>query len=620
MMITPSIVLFAIQSTLKMSSATRQSYVESIRRSEITLPLPNFSPDTSVLGTRQFYANEYEISDNDPPELKNLVRQLKSTQTLTPEQEKTLLSYFLETQILDSTETNLLPDTNLGYSISGNTLNNLVTIRQWSRQTDPTISVFKRLSGTFLEIGVDYFAHSPNGLNIDSREGIALHALFSSLDTVKFSEDSWNNNLRELPRRFSIALLETISDSSDIFSEDPNTQRLIEVTAISLSNNVEQHFQQIQQHHESGQLSASSALNQRNKLISWSELIFRSILQSAGRMVSEDPATYLGIDDEANATFIEDISTALLDVIANTAEGKLGKAFGKNSLSSIVNAALGAVSKYPELVTNNKHGLKLLIAQIAEELSSLNLINSHHILPEAMRLIIQISGENLEALWPDSGNNPKQRVLMMATKDLLMHLSQAPTHTATWKLTFTKENITSMLDTALYEVANNPAWILDKANNESQYLSTALDAMLSVLRTTADHRISTSSATKLIQTGLRAAAVRMEFLDKLPNGNQIIGEIFDTVLSLILKQDQETKAAWRLARGDILIDIMKITLKKLESTKIEKNQINSLKTVLTEQINQINNGEPWNLQHFAKAFENALDIHHEARLHRNQTA
>lgn len=602
MVSSPTLILFAIQSAIKLGRASRQAYVDSTLRREITLPLPNFDRTPNHQAMMEFYWN-YEPRDETPPRLRTLIDILKNTRTLSDEQKSEMHVYYFETRLLafsDQTGFGSMPD---GSFLSDDLLRRLVTVRQWARDEDPTVSTLQRVGGTMIEIGVEYFANVPGGLNVNSRSGKALHAVFDALDDIRFAEDV----LGDLPGKLAIAALESVSSSVALASEDPNVQKLIRITARGLATDVAKRLQEIQSAYDAGSGgSVLDAAQEKERVSAWADLVFRSVLNSAGNEVSKSPDIYLGVKQGAESSFFTDISTAILGIIVDAPAGELDQVFTKESLERIVRSTMGAVRKHPELLTGgDQSGLSLLIGQIAGELAQLDNIVTRSVFPEILRLVIEKSGQNLDLLWPDGEIHPARRVLMVASKEILTRLSKKPVG-GEWSVEFGADDIIAVADVALEEVASNPRWIVDKAGNQNQTLGVAVGAMLEALRRRGDERLSSETASRMIQSGLRAVALRLEFLDELPNQKKIIGAVFDAIVTAILNAEAESKAAWRLAKAEMLTGITAVALEKLVETKFDAIVVQKLETVMTVQIGQINEGQPWTLRTFGEALERAL--------------
>lgn len=607
---TPSMVLFAIQSALKMGGAAKQYYVDSARSKEMTLPLLNFDRTPNTHDVFEYFQEDETLLDIESaglPRLLAVVNKLHDhgEQSLTDAEIELLVYYYWKD---DPDALSVKPSTAM---LSDEAFEALLTIRQYSKDTEPHTSVFRRMGGVFLEIGVDYFAKNPKGFNIDSREAIALQAFFMGLDNVKFSQQNWKDQLDVFPRRLSTALLELVTDHADVFSGNETTQQLISVTTTALAKDVDKHFDAIQEHS-----FGRNARAQQKRVMSWGEVVFRSVLSSAGQMVANEPETFLGLEEGADATLFKDLSSTLLDIVVGTDTIEMGNVFSKSSLDRLIKTSLEVIGKHPELVTDNEQGIQTLISQTASELSTLDNTINRAIFPEAIRLIIKNTGENLPLLWTDSDVRPEKQALVVATKDLLQLLSAQPAH-GKWKLVFHRQHMVALLKTTLKEVADNPAWVIDGANNKNTYLGSAVQAMLAVIRTRGDQRLNADTVQHLLQTGLRAAALRLEFLDKLPNGQRIIGAVYDAILTPIMAQKAGSKAAWRLVRGEVLYAVTQVVLRTLQDTDIHKDKVIALKNVMERQVADINAGKPWDLENFAWALEKTLNTAvSEDRLHR----
>ncbi|CAA6827873.1 MAG: Unknown protein [uncultured Thiotrichaceae bacterium] len=595
---TPDLVLFAIQSALKLGDASKKYQIDSIHTKELTLPYLNFDQvlDNARALDKYYLDDVYEeIHSEVVRKLATKLRTLGEDHLTEAEKRTLVYAYWKQGDIKEDEELASLQPC----LVSSSTFHAFAIIKQYGRDQDPTVSVFKRLGGTFLEIGVDYFAHAPQGFTVDSREAIALKALFVGLDDVQFSEKHWKEQMGEFPRRLSVALLDTISENSMVFSTDLHSQSLIETTAKTLSEDVKGHIDQITAS------SAESTLAARKHIMSWGEVIFRSVLSSAGNMVAENPQTYFDLDDPAKSTLFKDLSTVLLNIVLDTEDGHLRQTFSKQSLDRLVKTTLTVIAKHPQLTGEHHAGVTTLITQVAEGLNAMDTVVHRNLLPEAIRLLIEKSGENLALLWPDEGNHEEKRILLLATKDLFENLS-ATTAGNDWKLRFAKDDMLSMLDTALKEVAVNPAWVVDSAHARNSYLGDAVKAMFTVINDLQDERITAQVGAQMLQSGLRAAAMRLEFLDDLPDGKKVIGSVFDAILVSVLSADTSSKVAWRLARGDMMQGLLDVALGKLQSEEITASQIETLRVSMNAQIEQINAGKRWSLEQFAISLEQAL--------------
>src|SRR5690606_35756693 len=119
-------------------------------------------------------------------------------------------------------------------------------------------STLQRMAGTFIEIGVDYFASMPGALHKDSGWGKALAGFLEAMDKVDFAE----GRLSDLPERFLVAGLETLAAQPELLTGDTKMQEVVKVAAHSLSEDVATRLARI----DTGDLPAQSRVKD------WAEL------------------------------------------------------------------------------------------------------------------------------------------------------------------------------------------------------------------------------------------------------------------------------------------------------------------------------------------------------------
>ena len=216
-----TLVLFAIQSAVKLGRQAQAAYIDNTQRRALVLPLPNFDPrQDQPSAVAYFLDRRGEIAG--PETLRRLIGKLEgfladnAPVDLSEEESRVLIAFHnqhllrdLQSQGIAAAEAGELTP------FSDEALDALVTIRQWQRGSDPNPSVLQRLAGSFLEISVDYFASVPGSLDRESSRGRALHALFTSLDAISFAEEP----LGDLPAKLLVATLESTSGAAGLIYE-----------------------------------------------------------------------------------------------------------------------------------------------------------------------------------------------------------------------------------------------------------------------------------------------------------------------------------------------------------------------------------------------------------------
>jgi hypothetical protein len=207
---TVSLILFAVQCALKLGAQARQAYVDSTIGAALVLPLPNFATDFTVEQAVARFRTTPQTSW--PPGAVALMTRL-GTAALTPDEQQRLVLLALEAQLADPDTFKTIQPLPDGTFLTPAAIRALVQIRQWSSADNPNPTPLQRIAGTLFQIGVDYFATVPGGMNLNSSQGRIVHALLATLDTVDFATVDLRSKtaLQDLPLRLFVATADTIA-------------------------------------------------------------------------------------------------------------------------------------------------------------------------------------------------------------------------------------------------------------------------------------------------------------------------------------------------------------------------------------------------------------------------
>jgi hypothetical protein len=401
-----------------------------------------------------------------------------------------------------------------------------------------------------------------------------------------------------------MATLETVSSQPALLTGDPKVQELVKVTAQGLAQDVGARI-------DAMRAKGDSDSSREERVAEWGELVFRSILATGGRMVLEDPKTFLGIKPAGEAALISEVGKGVLGLILDQKDGDLGRVFSREGVDVVMKAALDTVAKHPEILVDRKdQGLRALLAAVAGQLAQYDTLLTPAMLPEVTRLILEKTGENIEQLWPEMAKKPENHLLLTAAQTSLAILTKKPPAGARWKPAFAREDLLAVTGTVFDELARNPAWLVAAAGNTDASLKVALEAALDVLRTRGTSQLSVATATEIVQASIGAVALRSEFLEKMPAGGPLAGQpILAAALDATLKTIFEppgARAAWRLVRTDAVVGIVQIGLGELARRGASPQRVATLDTFLREQAAGIEAGKAWDLDSFATGLRTAL--------------
>lgn len=595
------LIMFAIRSAIKLGHQSRQAYVDATGRRELVLPLPNFPTAITVDSAGGYFVGEGGRHVTRPSKLAELVDKWKARTPLTDAETEELRVLRCECFVQDLAEAGLPVTATDVSTFDPDDLRTLLTVRQWARGTDPTPSALQRVGGALIEIGVDYLANVPGALNVGSTTGKLAQAVLVGLEPLRFSEIK----VSELPARLFVATLETVSTQPALLTGDPKVQELVRVTAKGLAQDVGARVTAMR-------AGGDTDSSREERVAEWGELVFRSILSTGGRMVLEDPRTFLGVEPAGEAALISEVGKGVLGLVLDGPDGDLSRLFSREGVDVVLKAALTTVGQHPEILVRGKEhqGLRVLLASVTSELAQYDTVLTPAMLPEVTRLILEKTGENLEQLWPEMATKPEKHLLLTAAKTTLAILTKAPPAGARWKPTFAREDLLAVTQTVFDELSSNPAWLLAAAGDTDARLATALQAALDVLRARGTSQLGVATATEVLQASIRAVALRAEFLERMPAGTAAAGKpvlaaALDAMLATIF-EPPGARAAWRLTRTEAVVGIVQVGLGELARRGASPERVAALDAFLKEQAAGIEGGRAWDLDTFTTGLRTAL--------------
>jgi hypothetical protein len=594
------LIMFAIRSAIKLGQQSRSAYVDATRRRELVLPLPNFPTAITVDSAGGYFIGEGVRHVRRPSRLADLVDKWKVRTPLVAAEVEELRVLRCECFVQDLTEAGL-PVTAADVStFAPEGLQALLAVRQWGRGTDPTPSALQRVGATLIEIGVDYLATIPGAVNANSTAGKLAQAALTGLEPLRLAEIS----ISELPARLFVATLETVSSQPGLLTGDPKVQELVKVTARGLAEDVGARVAAMR-------ASGDTDSSREARVAEWGELVFRSVLGTGGRMVLEDPKTFLGLEPAGEAALVSEVGKGVLSLVLDGPDAGLARVFSREGIDTVLKTALATVAKHPELLAGTRdQGLRALLVAIAGELGQFETVLTPALLPEVTRLILEQTGEHLEVLWPEMARKPEHHLLLTAARTSLGILTKAPPAGARWKPAFGRQELLAVTGTVFDELVQNPAWLVSAAGDGNTSLKVALAAALDVLRARGTSQLGVGTAAEVMQASIRAVALRAEFLDRMPAGDPIAGQpvlaaALDAILATIF-DPPGARAAWRLARADAVVGLVQIGLGELARRGASPQRVAALHNVLREQAAGIEAGKAWDLDTFATGLASAL--------------
>jgi hypothetical protein len=587
MSVSADVVLFAIRASIRIAGQVRQAYVDNLRRRELVLPLPDFPSQPDETSALNYFEGSGAKFVGEDARVKQLFEKALDVgaANLSDAEKEEFGQLYLEYRLVADAEAGKY----LAQRLSGDGVRALLKIRQWHK--DPAPTPLRRIAGTLVEIGVDYYAQVPGALNENSAHAKALKGFFTAID----DQDFVDTNVHQIATGLFVAAVETINDNPQLLTGDEKTQELVQTITKGLAKDVDARLSAIPE----GDLDA------RERVVAWSQLIFRSVLEHGGGAVLADPGKFLGTKEGVQSDAVSTIGTGLLDfvlsdvVLDDGSKINFDALFSKNALDRVVKSALTVVAEHPELAGDNE-GVRKIVGEVASALSKSPTQIGTELLPEAVQLVLEKTAGNLDVLWPDIEQDPKGHLLIVGVREVLEALANADAP-GRWKPRITHGEVMSVLDAVLDEIVENPAWVLEKAGEEGTPLRDVADAVFVALATVPENRISTKTGLEVLRVAITAVAVRKQFLDTVSVGagedrKRLLTLAIESVFQSIAGDDANAEATWVLARSTAATILVDVVLTKLAEIGVTEDRIDALKTIITDATQKLAQGGEFSIE------------------------
>lgn len=579
----PELILFAIRSTIKLGRQIRRAYVDSLKREELVLPLPDFPRKVDTTSALNYFEGNGTKHAEEVPGIAELLEKAQA-QTLNDKEKDEFCLFHQEMKAIDMAEEGRF----IEEGIMAKEMVALCTVRQWSRGSDPNPTALRRMAGTLIEVAVDYYADVPGALNEKSAYSKLLKGFFVAID----DKDFVNTPVVDMAEDLFVATIETIGKNPVLLTGDDKTQLLVESVAKSIAEDAQKRIEKIRE--------AGGDLSAEERVRFWTQLIYRSVLSNAGETVLANPEKFLKVRQGGKSELVTSVGSAILDIVTDENEMEIEALFSHHTLDKVIKAALSVLATHPELIEKDEEGLKKIISQVAKGLSASSQKIGPDILPEVMRLVLEKTSHNLELVWPGHVTDPKEHLLIVAVGEVMDILSETPKDDAVWIPKLNQQDIIEILEVVLDEVIQSPDWLL-KEVGESSIMSQALEGALDAMKKIPKGRLSSQTAKKVLKSALRAVALRKDFLKKVPTPDSTQGKYLVTlslgsVFDVLLGNRTHAETRWVSSRGTVVGIVVDSVLNKLAVDGVSEQSIEKLKQVLEIVLSRLSEGKRFSLE------------------------
>jgi len=593
------LVLFAIQSAIKLGAAFQKSYIDATTAAPIILPLPNFPSSIDSQAALTFFspglppgipagAGNRFVSKN--PTLAALVTKAIAA-SLTADEAASFLAFYEEDfNILHASLNHNLAfqDGKNPASLSSDDIASCLTIRQWQRNPNPTM--LQALAGTFIDIGLQYLATMPGAISPDTNEGKALRGFLQTASGIDFATEGADQIVQQL----FLATVQTIKNNPAVIGGGSKSQALVSNVLSAVYDKAQQQI-----------TAAGGDLSQQDSIRSFAEMLMSTALSSTVKTVFDDPGKYLGVGKPGDAALISAVAGSLMDSLTNDPQISLRDLLTPQTLQGIVQAALKVVGQHPEILGTSNKGLTALVSSIATELSDPSVKLDHDAVPQIIQSILASTAENFALLVPDS-TNPAQNLLVSAAKEVLTIISAAPPAGAKWTLKFTSQDSVQLADFVFSQVVSNPDWLVNLAGGTQSRMGTVLAAVLSSLRANGTLNLTKAAGLSILQNVITACASRLDFFQKDTTGNLLLNDVLDASIGILFNPGNDPAAKWLVLANDTVPQVVNVVFQLLAKHGVTDARVAKVEAFLQQTVSQLAGGAVWSIDTFTAQLEAAL--------------
>jgi hypothetical protein len=592
---TADLVIWGIKSGLKLADQSRKAYVEATINRNLILPLPNFTSSITVDTAKSYFRGGGRVHLKNNSGLEKLYKRVVDG-TYDKDDEKDLIQAYCAYKLSDDSKKGNVRE--LPSFSSPEALLTWISVRQWARESNPNPLPFQRVLGTLIDVGIDFFANTPGAIDEKSAPGRALKGFLSSIDGLDFSQ----GGVEGIVKGMFLAALETLQENGALLGADDKTEKLIQAVSKGLIEDIQTRSAEW----------ADKDLSKQERIESWGQVVFRSMLGSVGTVVLSNPQCYLSVKEKDQQALIGSVGTCILDTILDSVEIDpqrqeildLAEIFSKETLDNLIKTTLVVISEYPTLMGVDHKGLQLILSQIARDLSGSATVLCPDILPDMMRMILEKTALNMEFLWPEKyRKDPARHLLITASKEILFALSGPGPVGIRWTPTLSKSQILDITQVVLDEVVQNPSWLVKAAGKESSFLGQAVEVTLASLRRAPADSISAETIKEVIKAVVKAVAFRQNLLGSVVIKNEekvAVAAILDTLMDTMLADEVDPKVRWTLARGEIFSRASTVALMRMAEIGASESNIKKLRAMLDHAGETLKGEGPWEVEKFVE--------------------
>ncbi len=588
MSVNSQVVLFAIQAAVRLEGQVRQVQIDKIRDNRLNLLTPKFR-GLNFKSAVRWFTREGAASIANNPNFILLVDRAERREGLSGRDQQRLIDEYIQRRNVQDG----LVEIDTSYGLSSDNVFAVTNVAQWQSNAGRYPSPLQRICGSLIEIGVDYFKNYSGLINTDTTQGKMLMSFFDAIDEIDFAE----GQLQDIASKMMVSTLEVIDEGVDLISGGSNATLLFKSITKGLVTDINIYITN----------EGAGSLFKQEQARDWGQLVFKSVLTTAGATVLDNPSKFLSTGTGSGAAEMVTsggnslLSSILEDVDAgNGVVVSLKNVFTTDTLSKVTQASFEVLAQHPEWYDIDNEGLKNVLTALIKEVATYPNSLGMDMLPDLATLILTQTAGNLQLIYQGDPTDSASNLLVTATGLVIKTLQQGiPTEDGQpWQPVFTKTQIIGLVDGVLQEVISNPDWILAKAEDANPLLEDVLAAVFQSLQGVSVGSLSTETKMSIVKSAISAVALRQDLLDKLNidgEETQLLNYGIDIVLDLAFGQKSNAKTKWALANSLAISLLIDGVLSRIAKEGASEEVVNLTKEFLEGEIEVLTNGQPFDI-------------------------
>lgn len=598
------IILFAIQAATRLEGQMKSAQIENIKRHSLHLATPYFEGSVNFKSALRWFEfdKKGQIAAESEPRIFFLIKKAnRNIRGITNAERKELKDAYIRIRNIE--EGHVKFD---NINLSRANIFALMDVQQWKEGENPNPSPLQRVAGSLVEVGVDYFRNYSHLATSNSAQGKLLISFLDAVDEIDFA----TGKLEEIATSFMTATIETFEANSPFLGGDSNSRQLLKCVTKGILTDVNDYIK----------TNGSGNLLKQKEAKDWGQLIFKSVLNSAGNEVFANPSQFLKTN-AASSEMIAAVGNALLNSILtdiNAGDGKvlsLKDIFTAPTLDVISKAAFGVLAQHPEWYEVDNKGLQNMLTALVNTVATYPDQINLDIVPVLTQFILSQMTDNLQLIYGGDPSKPLNNILLKTTNIVLKTLKNAAPATAgeQWKPLFTKAQTLNLVEMTMQEVIANPEWILAKSAAASPLLEDVLASVFQSLQGVSVTQMSTATKMSIVKSAINAVAMNQGLLEKMNlNGTaqQMLNHGIEMTLNLAFGDKATAQTKWALISGNALELLTNAVLIRLAKEGASKNVLMMTEAFLNAELNALTDGQGINLKAIVQKLKSPETLTH----------